>query len=108
MTETVAWMTDDGRVASDHTKRTAMASTSKPAFHIALVLASIVDELRAEAESLRAERDTLAKALEPGFMTAVSDGQAARYEVVIKFRDLRSMQDAHNALVRSTLQGDAK
>jgi hypothetical protein len=35
--ETVAWMTDDGRVATDETKRTSMASTSRPSFHIALV-----------------------------------------------------------------------
>lgn len=35
----VAWMTDDGRVATDETKRSAMANSSKPAFNIPLYAA---------------------------------------------------------------------
>jgi hypothetical protein len=34
--EAVAWMTDDGRVATDETKRTAMPTASREAFHIPL------------------------------------------------------------------------
>lgn len=34
----VAWMTEDGRVATDETKRTAMASSSRPVFHIPLAI----------------------------------------------------------------------
>lgn len=57
------------------------------------------DDWRARAEAAEAALDDAVKALEQGFMTGNSDGQNARYEVVIKFRDLRSMQAAHGALV---------
>ena len=118
--EAVAWMTDDGRVVADHTKRTAMASTSKPAFHIPLVPASLLSTLKAErddlqhdltryidiatkeaneAESLRAERDALAKALEPFAFTGMSWRHGDKVQITVKVADIER--------ARSTLKGDA-
>lgn len=51
------------------------------------------------AESLSRQLEEAREALKQGFMTANSDGQTGRYEVVIKFRDIGTMQAAHGALV---------
>jgi hypothetical protein len=45
MPEPVAWMTEDGRVASDETKRTAMARVSKAVFCIPLYTAPPAREI---------------------------------------------------------------
>jgi hypothetical protein len=50
--------------------------------------------------SERRDVTILREAMRPAFITCVSDGQAARYEVVAKFRTLEEAQRAHTALLK--------
>ncbi|MPS76544.1 MAG: hypothetical protein E2591_00545 [Achromobacter sp.] len=63
----VAWMTEDGRVATDETKRTGMASTSRVNFNIPLVRAALASapvagEAQKRDEQLRKAVATFLKA----------------------------------------------
>jgi hypothetical protein len=93
-TEPVAWHWEasDGQSAWPVWVMQAERPKHAPASAVPLYSEAQVSTLSRHLEEAR-------EALEQGFMTANSDGQTGRYEVVIKFRDIKAMQAAHGALV---------
>ena len=99
----VAWMTDDGRVATDDTKQTAMPNASKEVFHIPLVR---MDEAGVRLSAASTKRfaanfgltpqdlqQLLQASLKPEEISGPPDVQHERvYELVLWFRRLAAGQ----------------
>lgn len=59
MSNVLAWMTEDGRVVTDETKRTVMANPSKASFNIALVAQSELELMKSQLAARDAALDAV-------------------------------------------------